>query len=161
MNIIISKSILLILVFISISCKKNTEKLSEAEKQIITSEVIEMFDKYHEAIKSEGLEAEFDYLDDSSGFYWVPPGYKSPLTIDSVKTILTENSKLINSIQFSFESIQIFPLNHTLANYSGIVKGIMIDTSNLHSTFKIIESGTLIKRQDGWKLLNGQSRNLE
>lgn len=42
-------------------------------------------------------------------------------------------------------------------NYSGIVGGKMIDTTGTQSTIKIIESGTLIKHNSGWKLLNGQS----
>ncbi|MFD2823158.1 hypothetical protein ACFS5M_05720 [Lacinutrix iliipiscaria] len=153
--------ILFILSCSLIACSQNNNPLSETEKQKISSEIIEMFNDYHEAIKTEGLVAEFDYLDDSSDFYWVPPGYNSALTIDSVKTILTQNSKFIKSIEFSFESIEIFPLKNTIANYSGIVKGTMIDTSNANTTFRIIESGTLIKRKAGWKLLSGQSRNLE
>lgn len=157
----ISKLILFILVCLAIGCNEKSKNLSVAEKDKITSEIIMMFDNYHHAIKTKGLVAEFDYLDDSSDFYWVPPGFDSPLTIDSVKTIITQNSKTIRSIQFSFESIQVFPLNKSIANYSGIVKGIMIDTSNTNSSFKIIESGTLIKRHNVWKLLSGQSRNLE
>jgi len=33
----------------------------------------------------------------------------------------------------------------------------MIDTSGIKSSAIIIESGTVIKRSDGWKLLSGQS----
>ncbi len=51
----------------------------------------------------------------------------------------------------------MFPLSEKIANYSGIVKGSMIDTSGIKASVLIIESGTVIKRLDGWKLLSGQS----
>ena len=77
-----------------------------------------------------------------------------------MKHILIENDKTINTIQLSFEVLDIFPLSDFIASYSGIVSGEMTDTLNISTKFKIIESGTLIKRKKSWKLLNGQSRNL-
>lgn len=150
----------LVIIASLMSCKQNPDTLSKVDKEIIVTEIRLMFDNYHDAIKKDGLEAEFKYLDNSSDFFWVPPGYKSTLSFDAVKTILLSNSKVINSIEFTWDTLQVFPLTPKIANYSGIVNGMMIDTSNLKSTFKIIESGTLIKRKNGWKLLNGQSRNL-
>ena len=155
------KYVILLCSIISFSCSKAPTRLTQTEKESITLEIREMFLNYHKAIKTGGLEAEFDYLDDSSDFYWVPPGYKSSLDIDSVKTILTHNAKSIDQIEFTFETLEIFPLRKTIANYTGIVKGKMTDTARVTSTFRIIESGTLVKRPDGWKLLSGQSRNLK
>ena len=142
------------------NCKHQAEKLNQNDKEIIEREIRKMFNSYHSDIKKDGLKAEFKYLDKSSDFFWVPPDYESALSFDSVKTILLSNSKFIHSIEFSWDTLQVFPLTKTIANYSGIVNGIMIDSTSSKSTFKIIESGTLIKRKDGWKLLNGQSRNL-
>lgn len=149
-----------LLILTLFNCKHKAEILNQNNKEIIEREIRQMFNNYHNDIKKDGLKAEFKYLDNSSDFFWVPPGYDSALSFDSVKTILLLNSKFIHSIEFSWDTLQVFPLTNIIANYSGIVNGIMIDTSNTKSTFKIIESGTLIKRKDGWKLLNGQSRNL-
>ncbi|PNQ73789.1 hypothetical protein C1T31_05500 [Hanstruepera neustonica] len=149
----------LLLIFVLLGCQK--EKAEVFNKEETITEIKSMFDNYHEAIKQNGLPAEFDYLDDSDDFFWVPPGYKSVIKYDSIKSILIQNNKSIQSISFEFETLEIFPLSPEIANYSGIVKGKMIDTANATSNFKIIESGTLIKRTDGWKLLNGQSRNLD
>ena len=147
-----------ILLTIAFGCEQKSNTLN---KEKVTSEILNMFDNYHDAIKAGGLEAEFNYLDKSSDFFWVPPGYESALSYDSVQSILISNSKLINTIEFSFDTIQIVPITDSIANYSGIVSGKMTDTTNTVSFFKIIESGTLIKREDGWKLLNGQTRNLQ
>ena len=119
-----------------------------------------MFDAYHTAIKENGLKAEFDFLDNSSDFFWVPPGYNSSQSYEQVKKVLIENDKAVISIEFKFDTIQVLPLSDSIANYTGIVSGKMVDTAKIISTFKIIESGTLIKRKSDWKLLNGQSRNL-
>jgi hypothetical protein len=149
-----------ILVAICLNCTQKNDQLSSEDKIKVTSEILQMFDNYHEDIKKDGLTAEFKYLDNSSDFYWVPPGYRSPLSYDSIQHILLANSKSIQSIEFAFDTISIHPIAKKIATYTGIVHGKMRDTSATYSSFKIIESGTLIKRYDGWKLLNGQSRNL-
>ncbi|GAA3637771.1 hypothetical protein [Flavivirga jejuensis] len=134
--------------------------LSSERKEAISLEIQQMFDNYHSDITTKGIISEFKYLDDSSDFFWVPPGYEKTLDYDTIKSILTTNSKVLNFIEFSWESIKIFPITNKIANYSGVVKCVQVDTSNNPLTFKLIESGTLIKRKDGWKFLSGQSRNL-
>lgn len=149
---------LILLTFIS--CNR-AEKPKEFDKESTVGAVTRMLDNYHRDIAESGLIAEFKYLDTSSDFYWVPPGYTNALTYDSVKSILEENSKAFSSIEFHWDTLQIFPLTNEIANYSGIVGGWMMDTSGTKSEVSIIESGTLIKRTDGWKLLSGQSRLLD
>lgn len=156
MKLIWTTSLLFLVIFNSYGQKT----LNSKDKETITFEIKQMFDNYHNDITKNGLVSEFKYLDTSSDFFWVPPGYKKTLDYDTVKSILTENSKVINFIEFSWESIKIFPLTKKIAHYSGIVKCVQVDTNHNPATFKIIESGTLIKRKDGWKFLNGQSRNL-
>ncbi len=136
------------------------ETLSNDLKESISTEIKQMFENFHHDITKNGLASEFKYLDNSSDFFWVPPGYTKTLDYKTIKDILIENAKLINFIEFSWESVQIFPLTNEIANYSGVVKCVQVDTNHNPMTFKVIESGTLIKREDGWKFLNGQSRNL-
>lgn len=149
---------LLLLILISCSGKEHTMDL---DKKGTAYAVREMLDNYHNDIARDGLTAEFKYLDNSSDFFWVPPGYNTALSYDSVRTILEENSKMFHSVMFQWESLQVFPLTNEIANYTGILKSHMIDTARVESSVTMIESGTLIKREDGWKLLSGQSRLLE
>ena len=136
------------------------ERVNKFDKEAITESVKQMFENYHNDIKENGLTAEFHYLDHSSDFFWVPPGYQSALNYDSVKAILEKNAKKFSNVQFHWDTLQIFPLSNEIANYSGIVGGFLKDTSGVASTISIIESGTVIKRKDGWKLLSGQSANI-
>ncbi|AUP80448.1 hypothetical protein [Flavivirga eckloniae] len=149
------------LLFIVIFNTYGQKALSHDGKEAIKLEIKQMFENFHNDIKKNGLTSEFKYLDDSSDFFWVPPGYKETLDYDTVKKILIDNSKKVNFIEFSWENIKIYPLTKNIANYSGVVKCVQTVTNHDPLTFKLIESGTLIKREDGWKFLNGQSRNLQ
>ncbi len=148
------------LFFIVIFNSYGQQALNSEHKEAISLEIKQMFKDFHKDITKNGLMSEFKYLDDSSDFFWVPPGYKKALDFDTVKNILVKNSKTVNFIEFSWESIKIVPLTNEIATYSGVVKCVQVDTAHNPKTFKIIESGTLIKRKDGWKFLNGQSRSL-
>ena len=152
---------IIFLILITLSACNQTTTLNKSEKEQIVHDIVKMFDDYHNDIKKDGLTAEFKYLDQSTDFFWVPPGYKNALSYDSVRTILNKNATSFRAIEFSWDTLQIFPLSYKFANYSGIVKGSMTDTSGIKSSIAIIESGTLVKRSDGWKLLNGQSAVLE
>ena len=151
---------LCIIILLTTLCTQ-TETFSESSKEQVASEVIEMFNKYHSDIKADGLTAEFNYLDSSADFFWVPPGYASALSYDSVRTILRSNAVLFQSVEFSWEALQVFPLSDQIATYAGIVKGVLTDTAGVMTEIRIIESGTVIKRINGWKLLSGQSAALE
>lgn len=135
--------------------------LSEKDKAQIREDILEMFGNYFGDIKKDGLHAEFNYLDNSDDFFWAPPGYHSTLTYDSVRAILEVNAVNLEQVEFDWDTLQIFPISHNIATYSGIVRGSILNTNGDRSNVLMIESGTLIKREDGWKLLSGQSANIE
>jgi hypothetical protein len=116
-----------------------------------------MFHQYHAAIKREGLTGEFKYLDHSPEFYWVPPEFSSALNYDQVRAILTQNAPTLRSVSFEWKSLDIYPLSNSIATFTGIVNGSTVDTSGRSQTMSLIESGTVIKRETGWKLLCGQT----
>ncbi|NER12545.1 hypothetical protein GWK08_03765 [Leptobacterium flavescens] len=147
------------LILICVGCLE--KELSTEEKERIKAEIHSMFDDYHKAISKGGLTAEFDYLDDSEDFYWVPPAYRSALSYDSVATILRSNAPSYSSVNFHWEKLEIYPLSSVLASFTGIVGGEMISTDDEVFPVSLIESGMLIKRKDGWKLLSGQTAVLE
>ena len=120
-----------------------------------------MMHDYHNAMREEGLMSEFRFLDNSDEFYWVPPGYQSALTYDSVKYIIEDNARAMVTTDFRWKNLKIYPLSKSIANFSGEVSGLAVDTTNIKIDMSIIESGTLIKRKDGWKLLSGQSTILK
>jgi len=143
-----------------ISCNE-ANNTGELNKEKVKTEVSEMLHNYHKDMNNLGLLSEFKYLDSSADFFWVPPGFNSALSYDTVKAILETNAKALSKIEFHWDSLQIFPLTNEIANFSGIVKGFTMDTAGTKTNLLIIESGTVIKRKDGWKLLSGQSATLE
>lgn len=138
--------------------------LAGCSKQMDSSQVrqdaFDMLHHYHEAMERDGLLAEFEFLDDSPEFFWIPPGYMSALDYDSVKTILENNAPAISSIQIKWENLEVNALTSETATFHGVVISAMTDTSGQVNSARMLESGTLIRRTDGWKLLSGQTRLL-
>jgi len=151
------KQLLYLPIILIIGSCNQEPKSSVLDKEDVTAQIELMLTNYHTAINKDGLTAEFFYLDRSPDFYWVPPGYESALNYDSVRTILVQNSKSLKEIKLQWDTLKIFPLTNNIATYTGIVNIISVDTADVESNVSIIESGTLIKRENRWKLLNGQS----
>jgi hypothetical protein len=131
--------------------------LTEKEKATIITEVNMTLENYYSDIKKSGLTAEFNYLDNSPDFFWVPPGYSNAISYDSVAKILKQNAPKYKTIINKFETLEIIPLSSELATYTGKLSSNMTDTAGTTLTFSLVETGVLIKRANGWKLLNGQT----
>jgi len=151
----------LLLISIITSCTQSgPAKLTEEARNRVSGEVESMLNAYFDDIGKEGLLGEFKHLDSSPDFFWVPPGYNTAISYDSVKTILTENASNFLSIDFEWETLRIVPLKMGIANYTGVVSGTMIGASGDTTSVKMIETGTVIRRDNGWKILSGQSRHV-
>ncbi|HTE25239.1 hypothetical protein [Flavitalea sp.] len=139
------------------SCGESSIILTEDEKKIITRDVKQTLQNYSDDIRKTGLKAEFKYLDSSSDFFWVPPGYNSAISYDSVAFILKQNAPLLTSINNVYEILKIVPIGKYQACYTARVISNVTDTKGNSSTTSLIETGVLIKRPTGWKLLSGQT----
>ena len=151
---------LLILLCTLNSCQQQHE-LTETDREAIRGTVRLTLEQYVSDIRTGGLMAEFAYLDSSADFFWVPPGFTSALTFDSVATILKANAGMFRSVDNRWETLQINPLHNLLAAYTGTLKSTTIDTAGNKTDVRMIESGVMVKRADGWKILCGQSRVTE
>ena len=116
-----------------------------------------MLDKYFETIASEGLMGEFKFLDSSDEFYWVPPGFNSPITYDSVRKILVQSAGMFQSVENTWDTLKIYPLTASLPKYTGRLRSIIVDTAGRRTSMRLVETGIVIKREDGWKLLSEQT----
>ena len=144
-----------------LSCQSPKEKIPAFGKDEVAREVREMLHNYHEDMTNEGLLSEFKYLDNSDEFFWVPPGYLSSINYDSVRIVIEGAVPGLSSVRYSWTTLDIYPLHNDIASFTGIVSGSIVDTAGIQTDVTLIESGTVIRRGDGWKLLNGQSRFLQ
>ncbi len=156
-----TRSVVLSLTLWIFCCQSGDRALTEGDKEAVVKEVTQFFENYFLAVKKNGLTAEFDYLDHSPDFFWVPPTYKVPISYDSVAEVLTLNAPRYISVQNSFDSLRVIPLTKGLATYTATLRSIMEDTAGNVSTLQLIETGIVIKRKDRWKLLNGQTSLIE
>ena len=157
----ICKFVCVMCIVILVGCEGDHSRLSADEALQIESEVSLLFDHYFEAVRKEGLTAEFQYLDHSSDFFWVPPGYENPISYDSVAAVLTLNAPKFASVENTFDTLRIIPLTTALATYTAKLRSVMTDTAGNVSSVNLIETGVVIKRKDGWKLLSGQTSLLK
>jgi hypothetical protein len=139
------------------SCKEKPSHLTANEREEIVATIRETLNNYYRDVKTSGLTAEFKYLDNSSDFFWVPPGYSTAISIDSVVSVLKQNAPLFKTINNSFDTLSIIPLSAEFATYTARISSVMTDTTSKMSSLSLIETGVLIKRTDGWKLLCGQT----
>ena len=143
------------LVFL-MSCRESSQ-LTDSQKASVLSDVRSMLRNYTDDIRSKGLLAEFAYLDSSADFFWVPPGFSSALSFDTVAWMIKSNALLYQSVENSWDTIRITPLTPELASYTGRLSSIMIANSGKVTRVSLVETGLVIRRKSGWKLLCGQT----
>lgn len=155
-----SKTYFILSSFLFVSCTQQQHPptpLTPTQKTTLTKEITQTLNNYYTSIKQQGLTAEFAYLDSSADFFWVPPGYSVAISYDSVAAVLRQNAPKFQSIENSFDTLRIIIINAELATYTGKLHSTMIDTSGNTATFSLVETGVMIKRKNGWKLLSGQT----
>jgi hypothetical protein len=146
-----------IVLLLALSCKQSDTSPIQTDSRSVTDTIRQTLNNYYADIKKEGLAAEFRYLDSSSDFFWVPPGCTSSISYDSVAVVLKQNMFLYKTIDNSWDTLVIKPLTGEFASYTGRIHSITTDTSGKKMEVTLLETGILVKRQNGWKLLSGQT----
>lgn len=136
------------------SCKVNTSRI---ERERIIQQIRQTLEGYHDDIRAKGLTAEFQYLDHSDDFFWIPPGYSSPIPYDSVKAAILNNARLYESVSNTWDTLLVNPINSRYATFAGRFSTVMRDTGGQITRLKLVESGLLVKHNNKWKLLSGQT----
>lgn len=138
------------------SCTTNPIQ-KEANDQLSEREVKSFLEQYAQAVSEKGLEAEFGFLDSSSTFFWIPPGFYSAISFDSVANILHGNAKLFSKINNRWDTLHVEMPAPEIAVYWGILNSESFDTSGNNFSARLIESGVVKKIKGKWKLHSGQT----
>ncbi|GAA4462135.1 hypothetical protein GCM10023093_08130 [Nemorincola caseinilytica] len=138
------------------ACKDHTA-LSERQRAEVSGEVKTMLYKYCADVKARGLHAEYDHIDNSGEFFWVPPGATAPLCFDTVISMIGRNAGMYKDVNNTFDTLVVTPLTTRLAAYSARIRSATTDTAGKYVVVYLVETGTVIKRKNGWKLLCGQT----
>lgn len=145
--------------FLLLSCNQSSKQTADANS--VQSEVKSTIDRYYEDIRKEGLLAELKYMDSSSQFFWVPPGYLNYTGYDSIAAAIRRNASSFKSIDNRYDSLLIIPLTEEYANFVMRTVSTTIDIEGNTTKAALIESGVMVKRKGGWKFLSGQTSFLE
>jgi hypothetical protein len=152
-------SILLLLIFTA--CTSSKPSFDESAKARVVEEATAMLQDYYAAISSDGLLAEFAFLDSSEAFFWLPPGSTIAWDYDSVATTIRHNATQLDIISIAWTTLQVDAVAWDTARYTGELHSRSISVEGDTSTAKLVEKGLLIRRDDGWKLLSGETKMKE
>jgi hypothetical protein len=123
----------------------------------IRDEIKTTIDNYYNDIRKEGLLAEFNYLDSSAQFFWVPPGYLNYAGYDSIAAAIQRNAPLFKWVDNHYDSLLIMPLTKEYAQFVMRTFSTTVNATGDTARFSFIESGVLVKRKDGWRFLSGHT----
>jgi len=151
--------LLVTLVILGSSCQQKSSQTYDTKA--VEKEVRIMFKAYDDSVRKNGIEGEFFFLDNSDGFYWVPPGYKYALHYDSIANILHEYAPQYKYIDNSWDKLQIMGLSDKYASFTGVINSYAITVDNDTTITKLSETGNVVKRSSGWKFLSGQTVVIE
>lgn len=146
-----------LVVVVCLTACQQDRSLTDAQKADVIEEVRVTLDNYYADIRKSGLTAEFKYLDSTDEFFWVPPGFHSAISFDSVEAILNENAGKYKLVENVFQQLEIIPLTRDHASYTGRLTSTTTDTTNNTVSVSLVETGVLIRRDGRWKLLHGQT----
>ena len=152
------QSSIILLVFLFVFGCSVPKPFTQSDRDEVEKEARKFLDTYHQAMEDKGLLSEVHYLDNSDDFFWVPPGYESAISYDSVMTILSINAPAIQKMKIEKDYLYVFPHSFEIATFTTRLKSTVTDTAGFVNSVTMLETGTLIKRAKGWQLLNGQSR---
>jgi len=156
-----NRGLFFILFLLAVNACQSPPEFTKEDQQNVADSVRQTLMNYNSDINRSGLTAEFLYLDSSNDFFWVPPGYVAPITYDSVTNYIRQSAPLFRHINNTWDSLRVIPLTKELASYTGRLRSVMTDTSGRITSYFLIETGTMIKRTGGWKLLSGQTSLVE
>jgi hypothetical protein len=141
--------------FLVFSCRPGPD--SEGVRKDVQSTI----DNYYNDIRKQGLLAELKYLDSTTQFFWIPPGYMNYVSYDSVAAAIRRNAPGMKSLNNHYDSLLIVPLSSDHAQFAMRTISVSVDAAGDSTTTAFIESGVMVKRNDGWKFLSGHTSILE
>lgn len=131
--------------------------LDDKSKEEVRREATLMLQQYADQICKKGLGAEFAFLDSSQDFYWLPPGAHLAMGYDTVAASIRRNAKAIDSVCISWTSLEVAAIAIDTAGYAGNLHSWSVTRMGDTTVADLRETGVLIRRKSGWKLLGGQT----
>jgi hypothetical protein len=143
-----------------LSCNNQSNK-SNGDTTSVRNEIKSTIDSYYSDIRKEGMLAGLKYMDSSSQFFWVPPGYLNYTGYDSIAAAIRRNAASFKSISNRYDSLLVIPLTDRYANFVMRTISTTVGAAGDTSRTAFIESGVMVKKDDRWKFLSGQTSVLE
>ena len=153
------KHLPVVLIFaIGVGCQPAEQQVQRLDPVQVEEAVRTTLEAYFAATRENGPLAGLTFLDTSEQFFWVPPGYNSAIKRDSVVTVITSFAPAIQSIDNRWVNLEVHALDQHSAVFTGEVQSRSTDTAGSSTETLLLETGVMVLREDGWKMLCGQTR---
>ena len=149
---------LCVIVCINLSCNRSFSPATSA--QHVEDAKAALYETL-EDIHKEGFIGEAKHLYNSPAFYWIPPRQSTPISYDSVVTILRKATPLYKEVKSTWQSLTVYPLTKKMVTYTGKYQSVYTVLSGKQSTFLMHETGVMIREKGKWLLLNGHTSLVE
>ena len=140
----------------SVYCQQQAT-LTQSQRAAIRDSVTQLKYRVWDEVRAKHFEGTLNCFDDSPEFFWVFTPDTTIILHDVFVAMLKGAFQDYRSIDVVWDRIHVEPLTNQYAVYTGKYHVTYIDTSG--KVFKAIgvETGIVVHRPTGWKILNGQT----
>ncbi|MCU0373181.1 MAG: nuclear transport factor 2 family protein [Ignavibacteria bacterium] len=156
MKLIISL-LLACLLLTAFTCGEKTLKLDDSERAEIVEAVKSMTSRYFEDFHANNVDTVLRHYDTSACFFWSITPDTIALKRSAMVTMHRHAIKDYAKFEGYWSNIQVEPLTKELAMYHGTYHVNTEDKGGKKGKITGVETGVMVKREDGWKYLAGQT----
>lgn len=138
-------------------CRQQANLTGTFQPSVVKSEVEDMLKAYTKSFNALDIDNTQKYIDDSEDFFWIYTPDKNPVNSDYVKKVIKKEIEKYRAIDIRFYYIRVNPLTENIAVYTGGWEEASENHKGDIEKFFGVETGVVIKRNGGWKFLNGQT----
>lgn len=139
------------------TCGEKPLKMNEEEKSEIVKAVKDMTANYFRDFYTRSIDTVLSHYDTSSSFFWAITPDTIALKRSAMVTMHRHALKDYTKFDGYWSNIKVEPLTNELAMYHGTYHVNTEDKSGKKGTITGVETGVMVKREDGWKYLAGQT----
>ena len=140
-------------------CQQKIE-FTDAQRVVIRDSVTQLKYRVWDEIRAKHLEAALNLFDDSPDFFWVFAPDTTMVSYDVFVARLKGAFRDYRSIDVVWDRMHVEPLTNEYAEYTGKYHATYTDASGKIFKATGLETGIVVHRSSGWKILNGQTYEL-
>jgi hypothetical protein len=142
---------------LAFTCGEKPLTLSDNDKSDIVKAVKDMTSKYFMDFYTHNVDSVLRHYDTSACFFWAITPDTIAMKRSAMVTMHRHAVKDYTKFEGYWSDMRVEPLTNELAMYHGTYHVLTEDKDGHIGKIMGVETGIMIKREDGWKYLAGQT----